>query len=274
MDWLLDALASPVAGLIAYVDGDSARQPHNHALLIMTMFAGSVAAWHLLLWRAMEGNRRFWRGIDYVWYVGAFLSLILGAYQAERDTLVSRLQNMERLVEVELSRQDSIMATLVTECDRLLSAERLGHAASSRMFDLPLCRAAEPILPQAERYVFEHVSGVGSLFFAETKMSRLSEICAVTRSAYATAQGAAESDARVPEAELYTLLYCDDEGAMRLRFEEVRRVANDQEIAARSPFGALAHLWPLLLSLVVGLRITKTTAEIRQSAPGRSRRPS
>lgn len=265
MNWLIDSLAAPVSGLIAYIDGDSASQPHNHAVLILTMFAGSVAFWHLVLWRAMHGNRRFWRAIDYVWYVGAFLSLILGAYQGERDTLVTRLQNMERLAEVELGRQDSIMVALVTECDRLLSAERLGHAATSRLFDVPLCRAAEPVLPQAERYVFEHISGVGSLFFAETKMTRLSEICRVTRDAYRTANADAESDARVPEAELYTLLYCDDEPAMVARFEEVRRVSDEQESAARSPFGAVAHLWPLLLSLVVGLRITKTTAEIRQT---------
>ncbi|SDG01892.1 MULTISPECIES: hypothetical protein [Thalassobaculum] len=265
MDWFLDALAAPVAGLIAYIDGDSARQPHNHALLIMAMFAGSVAFWHLVLWRAMHGNRRFWRAIDYVWYVGAFLSLILGAYQGERDTLVTRLQNMERLAEVELSRQDSIMLALVTECDRLISADNLGHSAVSRLFDLPLCRAAQPVLPQAKRYVFEHISGVGSLFFAETKMARLTEICGVARSAYHTAEAAAESDARVPEAELYTLLYCDDEPAMVARFDEVRRISAEQEISARSPFGAVAHLWPLLLSLVVGLRITKTTAEIRQT---------
>jgi hypothetical protein len=265
MDWLLDSLATPVAGLIAYIDGDRSQQPHNHALLILSMFAGSVAFWHLVLWRSMLGNRRFWRAIDYVWYVGAFLSLILGAYQGERDTLVTRLQNMERLAEVELSRQDSIMVTLVTECDRLLSADRLGHAASSRLFDLPLCRAAEKVLPQAERYVFEHVSGVGSLFFAETKMARLTEICGTTRAAYHDAAAVAESDARVPEAELYTLLYCDDETAMRTRFEEVRRISAEQEAASRSPFGAVAHLWPLLLSLVVGLRITKTTAEIRQT---------
>lgn len=162
------------------------------------------------------------------------------------------------------------MATLVTECDRLLSADRLGYAASSRLFDLPLCRVAEPVLPQAERYVFEHLSGVGSLFFAETKMARLTEICGVTRAANRSAEAAAESDARVPETELYTLLYCDDEPAMIARFDELRRISGEQAVASRSPFGAMAHLWPLLLSLVVGLRITKTTAEIRQTDRSRA----
>jgi hypothetical protein len=265
MQWFLDSLAGPVGTLIAFIDGDSAQQPHNHALLILTMFAGSVAIWHLVLWRVMIGNRRFWRAIDYAWYVGAFLSLILGAYQAERDTAVTRVQSMGRLAEIELSRQDSIMVTLVMECDRLIAASGQDHPTSSRLFDLALCRAAEPVLAQAERYVFEHLSGVGSLFFAEAKLSRLGQICRTVEATAAKARATVESDARSPESELHTLLYCDDEGAMRTRFEALRRVVREQEIANSSPFGAMAHLWPLLLSLVVALRITKTTAEIRQS---------
>ncbi|MDF1792041.1 MAG: hypothetical protein P1U88_09035 [Thalassobaculaceae bacterium] len=264
MQWFLDFLAGPVGALIAFIDGDSARQPHNHALLILAMFAGSVLFWHLILWRAMHGNRRFWRAIDYVWYVGAFLSLILGAYQTERDTAVTRLQAMGRLTEIELGRQDSVMVSLVMECDRLISASDQGHAATSRLFDLTLCRAAEPILPQAERYVFDHINGVGSLFFAETKMARLGAICREVQTGYEAARVDQEADARLAEEELHTLLYCDDEGAMRVRFDEFKRVTTAQQSTGQSPFGAVAHLWPLLLSLVVGLRITKTTAEIRQ----------
>ena len=53
---------------------------------------------------------------------------------------------------------------------------------------------------------------------------------------------------------------------MGRRVEEFRQGAAAQ--GAGGPFGDVAHLWPLLLCLVVGLRITKTTAEVRQAGRG------
>lgn len=79
------------------------------------------------------------------------------------------------------------------------------------------------------------------------------------------AKSTAELDARLPDEDLHTLLYCDDFGAMQTRFVDLRSAAAAQAGVKGSPFDTLAHLWPLLLALTVGLRITKTTSEIRQS---------
>jgi len=68
------------------------------------VFLAVAAFWHALFWRRMHGHRRFWRAIDYVWYSGAFLSVVLGTFAAERAAEAARVRGLGQLIEVEMQR--------------------------------------------------------------------------------------------------------------------------------------------------------------------------
>ncbi|MGE0254110.1 MAG: hypothetical protein AB7N54_07380 [Alphaproteobacteria bacterium] len=253
-------LAGIVQSLVEFLDGGQSGEPHNDALLIIVVFLASVAFWHALFWRRMTGHRRFWRSIDYVWYSGAFLSVVLGTFAAERAAEASRVRGLGQLIEVEMQRQDLMVLAMLTEC----GGASAGGTPGTGMFDAAMCAAARPVLRDARLYVFEHMSGVDTLFFIEAKMARLAAMCAGLGEEVEKGRAAAdEADAENVAERLYFQIYCDDAQVMGRRVEEFRQGSAAQ--GARGPFGDVAHLWPLLLCLVVGLRITKTTAEVRQA---------
>lgn len=255
-------VASVVQSFVDLIDGGLSGEPHNDAVLIILVFLASVAFWHALFWRRMLGHRRFWRSIDYVWYSGAFLSVVLGTFAAERAAEAARVRGLGQIIGIEMQRQDLMVLAMLTECSSVSAASSSVRGAV--MFDAAMCEVAGPIQRDARLYVFEHMSGVDTQFFIEAKMARLQAMCAILREEVEKARPAAdEADAENVAERLYFQVYCDDAEVMARRVDEFRRGSATQGV--RGPFGDVAHLWPLLLCLVVGLRITKTTAEVRQA---------
>lgn len=253
-------LSGIVQTIIGIVEGGRSGEPHNDAILILAVFFASAAFWHLLLWRRMLGHRRFWRAIDYAWYFGAFLSVVLGTYQAERAAEAARLRALGQVIQIELLRQDPVLLSLLDACG---GAPDAGSAAADGLFDAAMCAAAIPVLNDARLFVFEHVRGVDTLPFIESKMARMTALCGKLAEAVARREAASEVGTALLEARLYATVHCDDAPVMAGRVAAYRAGSIAQ--AGTGPFGGMAHLWPLLLCLVVGLRITKTTAEVRQA---------
>jgi hypothetical protein len=258
-----------IASAGRFLHGIPSGQPHNDAVLILMFFMGALALAHIAFWRLMKGHRWFWQSIDYVWYAGTFLSLLLGAYQFERDAEAARISTLTQVSEVELQRQNLITMSLVSECGRMLALDENGEPQGFQPFDLQQCKAAKPILDEARLYVFEHLSGVDPLFSLQSKLARMSTICAQLDVLIEEHLSTHEADAPNPAREIYFTLYCDDAKRMQTQL-------NDRLAAAQSGGGSLvvafndiAHLWPLLLALLVAIRLTKVTAELLQSR-GRS----
>ena len=256
MDGVIEAVGTALGAVGDALGHGLSGQPHNDATLLLSAFALAAMFWHLVLWPWMRGRKRFWRAIDFVWYGGAFLSLVLGTYQVERDAEAARLRNLAQLIEVELQRQDLMLLALVSEC---------GGGGGGNLFDPAQCAAAQPVLREARLFVFEHLSNVDTGFVIESKMARLTALCAGL--AEANDARREESDSGRAGERLHSLIYCDDAAAMAARVAAHR--AGRAALSDGGPLGRVAHLWPLLLCFVVALRVTKTTAEVVQA--GRSR---
>lgn len=257
-------LTDLITSAVRLLDGTQTRQPHNDAVLILAFFLGALVLSHLAFWRFMRGHRWFWQSVDYVWYAGTFLSLLLGAYQFERDAEASRISNLTQVSEVELQRQNLITMSLVSECGRMLALDDKGEPQGFEPFDLQQCKAAEPILEEARLYVFEHLSGVDPLFSLQSKLARMSTICGRLEQLVNEHLASHEADAPNPPREIYYTLYCDDAKRMQSQLND-RLAATQNGSSLVVAFNDLAHFWPLLLALLVAIRLTKVTAELVQA---------
>lgn len=248
-----------------FLHGTSSGQPHNDAVLILMFFLGALALAHFAFWRFMKGHRWFWQSIDYVWYAGTFLSLLLGSYQFERDAEMARLNGLTQISEIELQRQNLITMSLVSECGRMLALHESGEPLRFAPFGLEQCKAAKPILREARLYVFEHLSGVDPLFNLQSKLARMSRICGHLEEIIQEHLSTHESDAPNPPQDVYYALYCDDAKRMRTQLDERLMGPQNGGGSLAVAFNDIAHLWPLLLALLVAIRLTKVTTELLQS---------
>lgn len=248
-----------------FLDGTRSGQPHNDAILIVTFFLGALVTSHLALWRFMKEHRWLWQSVDYIWYGGMFLSLLLGAYQFERDAEAARINNLTQVSEIELQRQNLVTMSLVSECGRMLSLDESGEPQGFEPFDLQQCKAAKPILNDARLYVFEHLSGVDPLLSLQSKLNRMAKICGELQSLIDAHLATHEADAPNPTKEIYYTLYCDDARRMRTQLEARLAASRKDPRSLIVAFNDIAHLWPLLLALLVAIRLTKVTAELVQS---------
>ncbi|MGE4221590.1 MAG: hypothetical protein AB7G39_19265, partial [Alphaproteobacteria bacterium] len=224
MDAAVEAVGNALGAIGSAIGHGLSGEPHNDATLILSAFALAALFWHLVLWPWMRGRKRFWRAIDFVWYGGAFLSLVLGTYQVERDAEAARLRGLAQLIEVELQRQDLMLLALVTEC---------GSGAGGNMFEPAQCAAAQPILRDARLFVFEHLSNVDTAFVIESKMARMTALCG--RLETANRAQMEESDSGRAGERLYSLIYCDDAAAMAARVEAHR--GGRAALSDGGPFG-------------------------------------
>ncbi|MBM3560490.1 MAG: hypothetical protein FJX53_11560 [Alphaproteobacteria bacterium] len=91
---------------------------------------------------------------------------------------------------------------LLTECGGTSTGATT--ARGTGLFDAAMCAAARPVLRDARLYVFEHMSGVDTQFFIESKMVRLAAMCVGLREEVEKARAAAaEADAENVVERLY-----------------------------------------------------------------------